>query len=145
MKKIFYLFAILAVTAAVAMTGCHNRPPFALLQESVDSVNTYLGQQVPEGGISVSLYYDEVTNTVVFKYKLPNEQMAEFTKDNIAFTEDVVLNEVLPNVPAELMKNIVDAKAAVMLEYTWPPKGRSEFRIEADKIAEAYKEFAGGK
>lgn len=140
MRNFIPLLAVPFVAVSV-ITGCNNKPPFEKLVAAVDSVNTYYGEQPEMTAPDANLTYDKITNTVKFNYELPSQAAAEFYQDNIGVTEDIMLNDVLPEAPYSLLAAIVDAEANVMLAYDWKPDGHSEYLITADRVKEAYERF----
>lgn len=145
MKKLLSLIAVIAIGAAV-FTGCNNKPPFVRLAEAVDSVNAYYAAQPEQTAPAAKLVYDEVTNTLKINYQLPSADAAAFFTENIGIAEDLLLKDVLPEAPYELMKRLVDAESNVMIVYEWKPDGHSEYMITADRVkaaAKAAEEAAG--
>ncbi len=137
MKKLLAAFASACVLAG-AFTACNNKPAFVRLVAAVDSVNAYNAQQPEMTAPSSKISYDQVTNTVKFTYQLPDETTAQFYRDNISYTEDLLLQS-LPFAPFSLGKEIVDAEASVMIVYDWKPDGHSEYLIESARIQDAWK------
>lgn len=138
MKKILSLIAIFAAVTAI-LTGCNNKPPFVRLAEAVDSVNAFYAAQPEQTAPGAKLVFDEVTNTLKINYTLPSADAAAFFKENIGYAEDILLKDVLPEAPFELMNRIVDAGSSVMIVYDWKPDGHSEYLIAADRVKEAAK------
>jgi len=132
---------VLSLIAAAAITGCDNKPPFARLMTAVDSVNTYYQHQPEMTAPDARLVYDQVTNTLKFNYELPSAEVAAFYKDNIGVTEDILVDDVLPEAPYNLFKEIVDAEANVMIVYDWEKDGHSEYLITADRVKQAYDNY----
>lgn len=139
MKKILTLIAIASIGAAAVLTGCNNKPPFERLAEAVDSVNTYFAAQPEQTAPGAKLIYDQVTNTLKINYQLPSAEVASFFQDNAGVAEDILLKDVLPEAPFELLERLVDAKANVMIVYDWKPDGHSEYLIETDRVKDALK------
>lgn len=136
MKKLLTLIAVLAVAAAV-FTGCNNKPPFVRLAEAVDSVNAFFAAQPEQTAPSAKLAYDEITNTLKINYELPSSDAAAFFKENIGYAEDILLKDVLPEAPYQLMQRVVDAKSNLMIVYDWKPDGHMEYLITSDRVKAA--------
>lgn len=139
MKKLLSIIAIVAAIIAATTAACDNKPPFAELQQAVDSVNAYYGAQPEMTAPGATLEYDQITNTVKIRYELPSPQVAEFYKENIGISEDFLVGSTLPEAPYGLFAKIVDADASVMIVYDWEPDGHSEYLIDSDRLKAAYK------
>ncbi|MDO4320161.1 MAG: hypothetical protein Q4C34_06245 [Bacteroidales bacterium] len=140
MRMIIRLFALPIVVAAI-FSGCNNKPPFERLILAVDSVNAFYKGQPEMTAPDAQLVYDQVTNTVKFNYELPSAEVAEFYKDNIGVSEDILLSDVLPEAPCGLYKEIVDAEANIMIVYDWGKDGHSEYLITADRVRQSYDNY----
>lgn len=143
MKRTLLPVLAAALTLALASVSCGNKPAFEQLKASVDSANVYYAEQPELTAPDVDLQYDEVTNTVKFIYTV-NAKMAAFAKENIGYTEDMMLR-TLPYAPYNLGRNMADANASMMIVYTWEPDGHLEYLIESDRIKEACREATDGR
>lgn len=140
MKSILKFFMLPLIAAAI-FSGCNNKPPFERLMLAVDSVNAFYQNQPEMSSADARLVYDQVTNTVKFNYELPSAEAAEFYKDNVDVTENILLNSYLPQAPCNLFKEIVDAQANIMIVYDWGKDGHSEYLITSDRVKKSYDDF----
>ena len=138
MKRILLAIAV-AAACATPFTGCKNQPSFVKLAAAVDSTEMALQSEPATWCESSAVQYDEVTNAVKYTFVLPGKLDKEQFEAGAATFEDlfVAQNFVLSD-RYDLGKEIVDAKANVLVEIRGAEGGEFEILIENAKIAEAY-------
>lgn len=124
-KKLLSL-ALVAILAVAGLYGC-KKPPFEILRETVDAVNTTLGSDKSElasPAYKVSkLIYEEATNTV--KIEVPSESL----DSALNAPADAVFNGVETSSP-RLAEAVKAADANVMVVFNYPDGTKQETMFE---------------
>ncbi len=124
-KKLLSL-ALVAILAVAGLYGC-KKPPFEILRETVNAVNTTLGKdnsELANPAYKVSkLIYEEATNTV--KIEVP----AESLDSALTSPADAVFDGVESASP-RLAEAIQAADANVMVVFNYPDGTKQETMYE---------------
>lgn len=149
MKSLRNIFKSLAMAAVCCATlaGCNNKAPFQRLNAAVDSVQMHMNNNPVDGFKSLSISYDELTNTVVYTSELPADLSNPTVKENfqaiIPVMEAELISGLLTQNQYNLGNEIICAEANVKLEFKGEHDSNLETTIENATILEAYDKVHG--
>lgn len=139
MKRILPAIAVAAICAA-AFTGCNNKPPFEKLNAAVDSVNIEMQAERLTWCDSVSVKYDEITNTVKYTFVVPGMVDKDMVAEGASVFEDAFIEgNLVQHNRYGIGTEIVDANANVLITLRGQKGGEFEMLIENSRIADSYK------
>ncbi len=146
LRNIFKGMALAAV-AVIALSACDNKAPFLRLQAAVDSVQVEMAQHPMNGFKSLTINYDELTNTVVYTSELPVDLSDEATQQQfkavIPVFESQLVSNLLTANEYNLGNEIICAEANIKLEFKGENGSNLETTVENSTILEAYDQVYG--
>ncbi|MDE6300230.1 MAG: hypothetical protein K2M19_00755 [Muribaculaceae bacterium] len=146
LKNIFKTTALAAV-AAIALAGCNNRAPFERLNAAVDSTQVELAKLNDTGIPSMTVSYDEITNSVVYNVAIDADlslpEVEQNFKAQMPVMEAGIIQSLLMNDRFGLGKEIICAGADIKLELKGSQGGNLEAVIDNSKVLEAYDQVFG--